>query len=86
MTLKIDKSGRIIVPKPVRERFRLEPETELELLEVPEGVLLRPINQRPSMMKRDGLWVHRGVAQPGANWDRVLNDVREERIASVQKA
>ncbi len=32
------------------------------------------------MIKIDGLWVHQGVAQPGANWDLVVEDVREERI------
>jgi hypothetical protein len=37
------------------------------------------------MIKIDGLWVHQGVAQPGANWDRVVRDVREERIESVLK-
>jgi hypothetical protein len=29
--------------------------------------------------------VHQGVVQPGANWDRVVQDVREERIESVLK-
>jgi AbrB family looped-hinge helix DNA binding protein len=86
MTLRIDKSGRIVVPKPLRERLGLKPDTELEVLEQAGGVLLRPIGQRPSMIRVDGLWVHQGVAQPGANWDRVLQEVREERIETVLKA
>jgi hypothetical protein len=49
-------------------------------------VFLRAVEQRPSMIKIDGLWVHQGVAQPGANWDRVVQDVREERIESVLKS
>ena len=47
------------------------------------GVLLRTVEERPALATIDGLWVHRGVAQPGANWDRVVQDVREERIESV---
>jgi AbrB family looped-hinge helix DNA binding protein len=86
MTLRIDKSGRIVVPKPLRERLGLKPHMELEAVEQPGGVLLRPVEQRPSMVKVDGLWVHQGVAQPGAAWDRVLEDMREERIQSVLKA
>src|SRR5690348_2561351 len=62
------------------ERLGLKPGSELEVLEQAGGVLLRPVEQRPSMVKIDGLWVHQGVAQPGANWDRVVEDVREERI------
>jgi hypothetical protein len=38
------------------------------------------------MVRVDGLWVHQGAAEPGANWERVLEDVREERIGSVLKA
>jgi AbrB family looped-hinge helix DNA binding protein len=86
MEVRIDKAGRIVVPKPLRERLGFKPDTELEAIEQPEGVLLKRIEQRPSMVKVDGLWVHQGSAEPGANWERILEDVREERIESVLKA
>jgi hypothetical protein len=63
----------------------LTPDTELEAIEQAGGVLLRAVEQHPSMIKIDELWVHQGVVQPGANWDRVIQDVREERIESVLK-
>ena len=85
MELKIDKAGRIVVPKPLREQLGFKPDTELEAIEQPEGVLLKRVEQRPSMVKVDGLWVHQGSAEPGANWERILEDVREERIESVLK-
>jgi AbrB family looped-hinge helix DNA binding protein len=85
MELRIDKAGRIVVPKPLRERLGFKPDTELEAIEQPEGVLLKRVEQRPSMVKVDGLWVHQGSAEPGANWERILEDVREERIESVLK-
>ena len=83
--MRIDKSGRIVVPKHLRERLGLKPDSELEAVEQAGGILLRVVEQRPSMIKIDGLWVHHGVAQPGANWDHVVQDVREERIGSVLK-
>ena len=86
MEVRIDKAGRIVVPKPLRERLGFKPDTELEAIEQPEGVLLKRVEQRPSMVKVDGLWVHQGSAEPGANWERILEDVREERIESVLKA
>ncbi len=67
MTLKIDKSGRIVFPKRLRERLGIKPETELEAVEQPGGVLLRPVEPQPSMIQVDGLWVHQGVAEPGAD-------------------
>ena len=86
MELRIDKSGRIVIPKPLRKRLGFKPDTELEAVEQPEGVLLKRVEQRPSMTKVDGLWAHQGIAEPGANWERILEDVREERIESVLKA
>jgi AbrB family looped-hinge helix DNA binding protein len=86
MEVRIDKAGRIVVPKPLRERLGFRPDTALEAIEQPEGVLLKRIEQRPSMVKVDGLWVHQGSAEPGANWERILEDVREERIESLFKA
>jgi AbrB family looped-hinge helix DNA binding protein len=86
MALRIDKAGRIVVPKPLRERLGFKPDTGLEAIERPEGVLLKQVEQRASMVKVEGLWVHQGSAEPGANWDRILEDVREGRIESVLKA
>jgi AbrB family looped-hinge helix DNA binding protein len=33
--IRIDKAGRIVVPKPLRERLGFKPETELEAVEQP---------------------------------------------------
>jgi len=86
MALRIDKAGRIVVPKRLRERLGFKANTELEAIEQPGGVLLKRVEQRPAMVKVDGLWVHQGSAEPGANWERALKDVREKRIESVLKA
>lgn len=55
MTIRIDKSGRIVLPKMIRERFGLIPDLELEIVERPGGVLLRRRDDQPSMIKVDGL-------------------------------
>jgi hypothetical protein len=52
----------------------------------PGGVLIKRMEQQPSMIKVDDLWVHQGTPEPGANWNRVLDDIHEERINSVLKA
>ena len=86
MELRIDKAGRIVVPKPIRERLGFKPDAELVAIERPDGVLLKRVERRPSMVKIDGLWVHQGSAEPGANWERALDDVRNERVESILKA
>ena len=79
--VRIDKSGRIVVPKPLRERLGFKPDTELEAVEQPDGVLLKRVEQRPSMTKIDGLWVHQGIPQPGANWERILEDCAKSGLS-----
>jgi AbrB family looped-hinge helix DNA binding protein len=82
--LTIDKAGRIVIPKGLRERFGLKAGTELEIVDQPGGMFLRTVEKEPvALMKLDGFWVHQGVAQPDANWDRVIQEVREERIEST---
>ena len=85
MELQIDRSGRIVVPKTLRDRLGFKPDTAIAAIEQPDGVLLKRVEEQPSMIKVDGLLVHRGVPEPGANWERVLDDVREERIDSILK-
>jgi hypothetical protein len=56
------------------------------ILSTPTACFLSGSNNAPSIARIDGLWVHQGIPQPGANWERILEDVREERIESVLKA
>jgi AbrB family looped-hinge helix DNA binding protein len=83
MTLKIDKAGRIVLPKAVRDRLHLREGSELRLLETENGVTLMPLHQEPSMVLKDGIWVHLGKLPPGLNWETLVEDAREERIKEV---
>lgn len=79
MVVKIDTSGRIIVPKPLRDRLGLKLDMELEVHEHADGVLLRVPVPHPTMIHVDGFWVHRGTAPANTDWARVLENVRDER-------
>ena len=46
MTLKMDKAGRVVLPKALRDRLGLHPGADLEISESSEGVLLRPAKPR----------------------------------------
>jgi AbrB family looped-hinge helix DNA binding protein len=83
MTLKVDKAGRIILPKPVRDRFQLREGSELLLEERPDGLTLRPVEQRSSMVQEDGLLVHQGKAPRGFDWDSVVDTIRDEQIKNA---
>jgi AbrB family looped-hinge helix DNA binding protein len=80
MTLKMDKAGRVILPKPVRDRLDLHAGSDLEIVETSAGVMLQPAERRPSMIKKQGLWVHTGKLPPGFDIVQAIRADREERI------
>jgi AbrB family looped-hinge helix DNA binding protein len=85
MNLKIDKAGRLVLPKSVRSQLGITAETELELVQRADGVLLRRVAERPSMQEVDGLWVHQGTSPAHADWAGVIDGVRDERADSAWK-
>jgi AbrB family looped-hinge helix DNA binding protein len=83
MTLKIDNAGRLVIPKPLRDRMRLEPGADLEVEETAEGLLLRRISQKPSLIEQNGLLIHIGKPPKSFDWERIIEDEREERTRDV---
>ena len=84
--LKIDKSGRIVVPKLLRDHVGIQAEAELEITPQSGGLFIRVVVEDPALIKVDGLWVHRGSMEPNADWESVLEGIRDERIDSIRKA
>jgi AbrB family looped-hinge helix DNA binding protein len=83
MTLRIDKAGRVILPKPVRDRLGLHAGSDLEMQETSDGVILKAVENRPAMTKRDGLWVHGGGLPPGFDAVQAIREDREDRIRKL---
>ncbi|MGA3187956.1 MAG: AbrB/MazE/SpoVT family DNA-binding domain-containing protein [Bryobacteraceae bacterium] len=83
MTLKVDKAGRVILPKPLRHRLGLREGSELEVEETPEGITLKPAARQPSMVKKQGLWVHTGKLPRGFDIVQAIQDDRDDRIRKL---
>ena len=60
-TVTIDKAGRVVIPKEIRDELRLEPGDTLALESEAERVTLRPIHASP-LQKERGVWVFHGGA------------------------
>ena len=85
MTVKIDIAGRVVIPKPLRERLGLKPGSDLELSEGPDGLILKPLRHKaPAMVRERGLWVHQGVPTEALDIGRVIEQVREERERNIR--
>ena len=76
MVITIDRAGRLVVPKSLRERFNLVVGTELEIEVSGECLQLRKVGAEPALVKKKGILVHHGG--PRVNLD-VAAFIRAER-------
>ncbi len=83
MTLTMDKAGRIILPKPLRDRLGLRAGSNLDVVETPEGIRLKPVEAEPLMVKEGETWVFTGKLPPGYDILRAVDDDREARIREL---
>jgi len=79
-TLTVDKAGRVVLPKPVRDELRLEAGDSLELETSEDQIVLRPVRGNAGMRKKQGIWVFRtGAPISAASVNKVMRQLREER-------
>ena len=83
MKLRLDKSGRIVLPKPLRQRLGLKAGTTFDATEAADGVFLRPVRRRPSLVERDGFLVHTGQAARDFDWEQLSDDLEQERFRDI---
>ncbi|MGD0499253.1 MAG: AbrB/MazE/SpoVT family DNA-binding domain-containing protein [Bryobacteraceae bacterium] len=78
--LMMDKAGRVVIPKPLREELNLEPGDALEMESAGDRITLRPVRGTGPLTKEHGVWVF-GAGQPlaAAATDEMLQRIREER-------
>ena len=86
MTTKIsvDKAGRVVLPKPVRDRMRLAAGDELELESEGERITLRPVRAKATLQKKCGIWVYQGEPAD-ASIPELLEQERGKRLREFQE-
>src|ERR1700722_14490682 len=78
--LKLDKLGRVVLPKPLRARYGLRPGTELGIVESATEFVVRPALTGPSLVEITGILVHQGVPQGELDIVKAIREDREERL------
>jgi len=84
MELVIDKAGRVVIPKTVRDRLGLRAGDALELQSEGDSVRLRPARPKTVLCKEHGLWVYCGDSS-GVDIINAIEDDRENRVRDVSR-
>lgn len=54
MDATVDDVGRIVLPKPLRDRLRLTPGTRVDVSEYGDGLHVTPVSRTARIEERDG--------------------------------
>lgn len=82
MNVTIDKSGRVLIPKQLRDRLGFAPGTELVLNVHDTGdgapaLEIRAVRDEPLLAREGNLLVYTGTLEPGA--ENVLDFIKAQR-------
>jgi AbrB family looped-hinge helix DNA binding protein len=82
-TLTVDKAGRVVLPKPVRDELQLAAGDSLELESSEDRIVLRPVRGTAGLRKKQGIWVldvDEPISAEAVN--RTIRDIRRQREES----
>jgi AbrB family looped-hinge helix DNA binding protein len=81
MEVTLDKFGRILLPKKLRDHLGLKPGSRLRVVASDEEIALHPTDTDPVLIDEDGVLVFQGEVVGDA--DDLLGSLREERIRAL---
>ena len=80
MIVTIDRAGRIVVPKSMRDQFNLAAGTELEIEAIGTGLRLRKAGSEPALIRKQGILVHHGSTRAAIDISDFMRAERDVRI------
>ena len=78
MEATLDKFGRIVIPKEIRDDFNLKPGNRFHIEESENAIILKPISGEANLRWKEGVLVFSG--EPLADLSKAVEKHREERI------
>ncbi len=82
MVTTLDKFGRMVIPKKMRERLRIKPNTNLHIEEEQGRIIIEPIEENKVLVKKNGILVFTGKLDE-QKADSLLGDERNERMEKL---
>ncbi len=81
--VEIDKAGRIVVPKKLRDDLHLVPGTRLRIERSGDRLVFEQAFSEPQLIKKDGMWVVSGGTAADVDTSEVLRQGYAERMERI---
>jgi len=82
-TAEIDKAGRVVVPKKLRDALHLVPGTRLILHQEGDSIVLQPESKPRGLYMKKGTLVYDAGPVPPSNVVEWIAEGREERMKDI---
>ena len=79
----LDKAGRIVLPKWVREALRVGPGDTLEIDAEEDRLVVSPVRVRPGLQKEQGVWVYRSGTLATTSISELVDKQRSDRTEQL---
>lgn len=84
MTVRVDKSGRLVVPLDLREELGIDAFTPLEIIRDGMELRIRKLEEDVSVRKEDGLLLVVSKWEGESDPDKLVDRARKERISKFK--
>lgn len=81
METTLDRFGRVVIPKEIRDTLGLKPGELLKVEQSDDEVVLKPLREEPPIKVKEGVLVYTGTA--ASNLMEAVRAHREERLRRV---
>ena len=82
--VSIDRAGRVVLPKHLRDQLSLGPGDDLLVENEGDRITLRPIRPRALLKKEHGVWVYQGGASD-LSIPQLIDEERKKRLRELAK-
>ena len=78
METTLDKFGRVVIPKRLREDLGLHPGSVLQIKQYDQKIFIEPVHEEPRMVVKKGVLVYQGIAV--GDIEKVVKDHRQKLL------